>query len=100
MQAENTTSANLNQTNDPLSKQDLEHSNIPQSEIIHNSTKDVEANDPINPSEPNAGSYYNDDGHRRSSRLKSESSLLSSEGDYERYYDALHEEDFKLQDDM
>ena len=100
IQGANTTSANLNQTNDPPSKQDLEQSNIPQSEIIHNSTKDVEANDPIDPSKPNAGSYYNDDGHRRSSRLKSESSLLSSEGDYERYYDALHEEDFKLQDDM
>ena len=78
----------------------MEQSNIPQSEIIHNTTEDDKSNDPIKPSEPNVGSYYNDDGHRQSSRLQSEASHFSTEGDYDKYYDVLHEEDFKIQDHM
>ena len=46
------------------------------------------------------GSYYNDDGHRRSSRLQSEASHLKTEGDYDKYYDVWHEKDFKIQDHM
>ena len=100
VQMDNNNSVKPNSTFDHPSKQDLEQTNIPQSEIIHNTNKDDASNDQVEPSDPNEGSFYNYDGHRRSSRLKSESSLLNSEGDYEKYYDALHEEDFKLQDDM
>ena len=68
-QINNNISSNPNTTDDPPNNKDLEQSNIPQSEIIHNTTEDDKSNDPIKPSEPNVGSYYNDDGHRRSSRL-------------------------------
>ena len=46
------------------------------------------------------GTYYNEQGHRRSSRLKSESSILNEEEEYNTYYDVLHQEDYLLQDQM
>ena len=51
-QINNNISSNPNTTDDPPNNKDLEQSNIPQSEIIHNTTEDDKSNDPIEPSEP------------------------------------------------
>ena len=44
------------------------------------------------------GSYTTDDGLRRSVRLNAESSLIHD--DYDKYYDAMHQEDYSIQDQM
>ena len=85
------------------STQNMEQANIPQSEIIHNQEPTIsnttDKNRP-NQGHSNMGSYFNKQGVRRSSRLKSESSMLSHQPEYQKYYDAMHEEDFILQDEM
>ena len=45
------------------------------------------------------GSYTNREGLRRSARIHAETSLIQNE-EYERYYECMHEDDYKIQDQM
>ena len=73
---------------------------IPQSEVRNTPTNKPIATNNTNISsiKDGLGSYTTDDGLRRSVRLNAESSLIHD--DYDKYYDAMHQEDYSIQNQM
>ena len=91
---------NVNQHSSMASKTNQPDNNepvIPQSEVFRPNQLQVPNNDAEIPT--TLGSFTNQDGLRRSSRLNTES-LIAENAEYDSYYDILHQEDYKIQDQM
>ena len=69
--------------------------NIPQTEILPNIDTNTDSND----NSTSLGSFTNESELRRSMRLNADASIVQkTDHQYDRYYDALHQEDYRLQD--
>ena len=90
-----------------VDKSESKNVQLPPYRTVENEkTENQEINDiPDSQADPDpntpTGSYINEDGLRRSSRINLSSKAVSEFNDsYDAYYDAMHQEDYKIQDKM